>query len=90
MLEREGLDPEILDRLMVEVVRQNPEQVVGWITGKPGSWGFLAGQGVLACRKSLDRSLSALERRQVWDRLWWLLEQLKARFDGSDAENSGR
>ncbi len=80
MPEQEGLDPKILDQLMVEVVRQNPEQVVGWITGQAGSWGFLAGQGVLACRKSLDRSLSDMERRQVWDRLWWLLEQIKARF----------
>jgi hypothetical protein len=74
------LDTDTLDRLMVQVVRDNPEQVAGWITGKPGSWGFLAGQGVLACRKGLDRSLTEVERRRVWDRLWWLLEQVKASF----------
>ena len=74
------LDTDTLDRLMVQVVRDNPEQVAGWITGKPGSWGFLAGQGVLACRKSLDRSLTEVERRRVWDRLWWLLERIKASF----------
>ena len=74
------MDLDTLDRLMVEVVRGNPEQVVGWMSGKAGCWGFLAGQGVLACRKSLDRSLTDLERRQVWSRLWWLLERLKERM----------
>ena len=82
MPEQPELDPNTLDRLMVEVVRGNPEQVVGWMTGKPGAWGFLAGQGVLACRKSVDRSLTELERRQVWSRLWWLLEQIKSRING--------
>lgn len=82
MPEQAELDQETLDRLMLEVIRENPGQVVGWMTDKPGSWGFLAGQGVLACRKNLGRSLSELERRRVWDRLWWLLEQLKARFAG--------
>ena len=85
MLERNSreqpeLDLDTLDWLMVEVVRGNPEHVAGWINGKPGTWGFLAGQGVLACRKSLNRSLTDLERRQVWSRLWWLLERLKERM----------
>ncbi len=80
MPEQPELDIDTLDRLMVEVVRGHPEQVVGWMAGKPGAWGFLAGQGVLACRKSLGRSLTDLERRQVWNRLWWLLERLKERM----------
>ena len=78
--EQPELDLDTLDRLMVDIVRANPEQVAGWITGKPGCWGFLAGQGVLACRNNLSRTLTDLERRQVWSRLWWLLEQLKERM----------
>ena len=82
MPERAELDMAALDRLMVEVIRENPEQVMGWMTDKPGSWGFLAGRGVLACRDHLGRSLSDLERRRVWDRLWRLLERLKERIAG--------
>ena len=82
LTEQAGLDSDAIDRLMVDVIRDNPEQTAGWMTGKPGSWGFLAAQGVLACRDSLGRSLTDAERRRVWDRLWRLLELLKVRFTG--------
>ena len=49
---------------------------------EPGCWGFLAGQAVAACRRSLDRPLEDAERRLVWSRLWSLLETIKLRVLG--------
>jgi len=47
--------------------------------GEPGAWGFLAGQAVYAVRTHAGRSLGDTERRLVWSRMWWWLEQVKAR-----------
>ena len=66
-----------LDPILTGLVREHREQVVGWMRDEPGCWGFLAGQAVAACRRDLGRSLEDLERRLVWDRLWWLLETIK-------------
>lgn len=72
------LDLEALDGLLTEVIRENREKVVGWVTGEPGCWGFLAGRAVTACRTQVGRSLADRERRLVWRRLWSWLEQIKA------------
>ena len=66
-----------LDQVLVQVVRENPDKVVSWVRGEAGAWGFLAGQGVTAARRELGRSLTDLERRMVWHRLWGLLERIK-------------
>jgi hypothetical protein len=71
---------EQLDQVLGQVVRENPEKVVSWVRGEAGAWGFLAGQGVTAARRELGRSLTDPERRMVWSRLWWWLEQLKLRL----------
>ena len=47
---------------------------------EPGAWGYLAGQAVTATRRHMGRQLTDSERRMVWSRLWWWLEQLKLRL----------
>ena len=71
------LDGVLLDPLLENVIRENREKVVGWIDGEPGCWGFLAGKAVTACRSEAGRTLSDVERRMVWNRLWAFLEQIK-------------
>lgn len=72
-----SLTVEALDPVLIRVVGEHQEKVVGWMRDEPGCWGFLAGQAVAACRAQIDRPLADIERRVVWDRLWWLLENLK-------------
>ena len=74
-----SLNVEVLDPLLTQVVRSHQEKVIGWMRDEPGCWGYLAGQAVLACRTQVDRPLEDAERRLVWDRLWWLLENIKHR-----------
>jgi hypothetical protein len=69
----------IIDPLLADVVTGNQDKVVGWMKGEPGAWGFLAGQAVYAVRTHAGRSLGDTERRLVWSRMWWWLEQVKAR-----------
>ena len=73
---------EALNPILTEVVQENRDKVIGWMREEPGCWGFLSGQAVAACRRSLDRPLSDAERRLVWSRLWSLLEAIKARVLG--------
>jgi hypothetical protein len=68
---------ETLDPMLTGVMRDHQDKVTGWMQGQPGCWGFLAGQAVVACRQRAGRPLADGERRLVWRRLWWLLEQLK-------------
>ena len=75
----ESLDFESLDLLLVGVMRDNRERVVGWLRDEPGSWGFLAGKAVMACREHSGRPLSDPERRLVWHRMWQILSQVRAR-----------
>ncbi len=42
-----------------------------------GCWGYLAGKAVTATRDRLGRPLNDEERRLVWHRLWWVLENVK-------------
>ena len=75
-----------LDALLLGVIRDHPERVRGWMNDVPGSWGFLAGQAVLACRDQKGEALTDPERRIVWHRLWQLLTELKQQV--SDQEPS--
>ncbi|MCH7605704.1 MAG: hypothetical protein IH962_00985 [Chloroflexi bacterium] len=77
MLESDELHLDTLDPLLANVIRENQEKVVGWMQGQPGCWGFLAGKAVTASRQQIGRSLEDQERRMVWHRLWWWLEQIK-------------
>ncbi len=66
-----------IERAVAATIESNPQMVGRWVVGEPGSWGFLAGQAVLACRQELGRSLTDWERRQVWSLLWSRLTALK-------------
>lgn len=72
-----GAGPGAYDEIARATILANPERVRAWIENQPGAWGFLAGQAVLTCRRSLGRSLTERERRLVWQRLWLLLESLR-------------
>lgn len=69
-----------LDPVLKQVLGDHRDKTLAWIRNEPGSWGFLAGQGVTATRRHLGRQLTDPERRMVWSRLWWWLEQLKLRL----------
>ena len=73
MAEAFSLNNDEIDLLLVDVVKDNQDKVIGWIKGEPGSWGFLGHAG---------RDLADNERRLVWSRMWWLLEVVKARIGG--------
>ena len=77
MTDGDALKLEHLDPILAGIIRDNEVQVIGWMQGQPGSWGFLAGKSVAACRNDLGRTLAEGERRLVWHRLWWWLEQIK-------------
>ncbi len=47
-----------------------------WMAGETGSWGFLAGQAVMALRRRMGRRLTEQERREVWHRLWERLTEM--------------
>ena len=68
---------ESLDALLVGVIREHRDKVVDWINDVPGSWGFLAGRAVLACKEHKGEPLTNDERRIVWHRMWELLTVLK-------------
>ena len=68
---------ESLDALLVAVIKDNRGKVVDWINDVPGSWGFLAGRAVLACKEHKGEPLTNAERRIVWHRMWELLTALK-------------
>ena len=81
-MEDKTLEPAVLDELLGGIIRENHEEVLGWMRGEPGCWGHLAGKGVAACRRELGRPLADKERRLVWHRLWWWLEQINGRTPG--------
>ena len=68
---------ETLDALLATVIKENREKAVNWINDVPGSWGFLAGRAVLACKEHKGAPLTDPERRIVWHRMWELLTMLK-------------
>ena len=77
MLEDDILTLEQLAPILGGVVRDNREKVAGWMRDESGCWGYLSGKAVTASRDWLGRPLDDGERRLVWDRLWWVLENLK-------------
>ncbi len=68
---------ENLDALLVGVIKDNRDRVLDWINDEPGSWGFLAGRAVLACKEHKGAPLTNPERRIVWHRMWEFLTVLK-------------
>ncbi len=73
---------EVIDPILADVVKGNQDKVAGWMKGEPGAWGFLAGQAVTTVRENAGRRLVDRERSLVWSRMWWWLEQVKARING--------
>ena len=82
MVEASPLSLQDLDPVLGRVVRDHQAKVVGWLKNEPGCWGFLAGKAVAATRQQVGRSLTDAERRLVWDRLWWLLENISREVGG--------
>lgn len=74
---------DVLDPILADVVKGNQDKVVGWLRDEPGSWGFLAGQAVSLVRGEAGRDLEDMERRLVWSRMWWWLEQVRARVQSA-------
>ena len=81
------LDLETLDPVLRQVLSEHSGKAWSWIRIEKGAWGFLAGQGVAATRRHLGRQLTDSERRMVWSRLWWWLEQLKLRLPEQESKN---
>lgn len=79
-MQQPRLDLDTLDPILRQVLSDHSDRVWAWMRNERGAWGFLAGQGVVATRQHLERHLSDSERRMVWSRLWWWLEQLKTRL----------
>ena len=73
---------DVIDPILADVVKGNQDKVAGWMKGEPGAWGFIAGQAVVTVRGNAGRDLTDMERRLVWSRMWWWLEQVKARING--------
>ena len=74
-----------LDAVLAAVLEERQADVSAWLRDEPGSWGKLAGQGVLAARRALGRGLTVAERRVLWQRLWDRLMDLKREADGGAA-----
>ena len=69
---------ENIESVISNVVKENEKIVNDWLSGKPGSWGALAGKAVIAVRSHLGRSLSEAEKRAVWQLLWNRLMKIKS------------
>ena len=80
---------EAIDPILAAVVKDNQDKVAGWMKGEPGAWGYLAGQAVTNVRERAGRRLADRERRLVWSRMWWWLEQVKARLNDPPSRPSG-
>jgi len=50
--------------------RDHPDLVADAGRQRPGAWGALAAQGILAFRELAGRRPSAAERRAIWSGLW--------------------
>lgn len=81
MAEITAITNDVADPILVEVVKGNKDKVVAWINGEPGAWGFLSGQAVSTVRSYAGRDLADGERRLVWRRMWWWLEEAKAEMN---------
>ena len=68
---------DLLHSAVLETLDANPDVVRRWLSNEPGSWGALAGKGVVAYRQRLGRRLTEIERRRVWALLWDRLAGLR-------------
>ena len=64
------MTPQHVHDAVAEVLLEHVEKVAAWRRGEPGSWGYLAGQAVMACKERIGRALTEDERRRVWSLLW--------------------
>ena len=64
-----------IDRVLADVADAHPDRLEGWLRNEPGHWGFFAGQAVLTVRQLIGRRLEEPERRFVWHRMWYVLQQ---------------
>ena len=67
-------------------IEEYPDVILKWKKNERGSWGFLAGRAVILCKQNLQRSLSDRESRDVWQLLWFSLndEIMNTRNNVSD------
>lgn len=65
---------DLIAEAVAEALATHRAVVDQWLANRPGAWGVLAGQGVLAYRRRLGRKLTEAERRTVWAALWAALE----------------
>ncbi|MSP79011.1 MAG: hypothetical protein EXR67_05600 [Dehalococcoidia bacterium] len=63
-----------IDAAIRETLNAHVSKVLAWQRNEAGSWGFLAGNAVLACKQHIGRSLTDTERRMVWNVLWQQLQ----------------
>lgn len=70
---------EQLKAAVEETLAAHPVAVDRWLANESGAWGFLAGQGILALRRRLERKLTDAERRRLWTALWNALEARRQR-----------
>lgn len=73
-----------LDAILTATLAEHDRLVAAWIRDEPGSWGALAGQAIIATRRTLGRSLNDTERRIVWQTLWDRLALLRAMAEPHD------
>lgn len=66
---------DLLTNAVKSAIANNASLVRSWLANEPGSWGKLAGAGVIAYRQLLGRTLTNDERRQVWAALWQALQK---------------
>ncbi len=69
--------PDELSPLLIQVLQDHPDQVMGWLHNESGCWGILVNQAVAARRAQCQHPLSEYDLQLVQDRLWWLLDNLK-------------
>jgi len=69
--------PDEISPILLEVLRDNPDQVLGWLRYESGCWEVLAEQAVASRRAQCEDAISEPELQLVRDRLWWMLDQLK-------------
>ena len=65
---------EQLEAAVAETLAAHPDAVDRWLANQRGAWGFLAGQGILALRRRLERRPTDDERKRLWTALWSALE----------------
>jgi len=73
--------PDDLSPAIIGALQDHPKQVMGWLRNESGCWAILADAAVSSRRAQCGHALADAEVRLVWDRLWWLLDQLKQQSD---------